>query len=170
MKTISVLTAFKIYDAGNSLVGVADVTLPKIEFEKLEQMGAGIAGSFEQAIPGHTKPMSASINFHSLTDRSSSLLNPSPKQITVRGSLQETDTASGVVSDIPLVVKMTTTPVSGDLGKISPGSKMDTKYDVNVQYLKVDRDGKNVIEIDPANMKCKIDGVDVLEQVRANIG
>lgn len=56
------------------------------------------------------------------------------------------------------------------LGKVSVGKATDSKKEFAVDYLKVEYDGEEVLEIDKLNMICKIKGVDYLADLRAAMG
>lgn len=55
-------------------------------------------------------------------------------------------------------------------GKLQRGETTDTELTVEVTYFKADFDGKNACEIDKFGYKAIINGKDLLEDVRKNLG
>lgn len=65
--------------------------------------------------------------------------------------------------------------IRGMLGEVDPGSwkpgdKAEFKYAVSVTYYKLEIDGVVIFEIDPVNSVRVINGVDQLQQARAQLG
>lgn len=157
-------------NGGTEIAGMVDVTLPTIEYLTETLSGAGIAGEIESITPGHTSAMSFSINFRSLVDKNISLIKPETYAFEVKGALQETDPKTKKIIVRSLAVAVRGVPKKSDLGKLAPGKQTDSTGEFTCEYLKVDIDGKNIVEIDKHNMKHAIDGKDFLAEVRAALG
>ena len=57
----------KVYDSdGNTLVAMADVDLPDIEYLSETLSGSGIAGEFDSPTIGHVKGMKAKFKFRAI--------------------------------------------------------------------------------------------------------
>ena len=61
-------------------------------------------------------------------------------------------------------------PKTTELGKLDVGTTSDTKTTLEVNYIKVTIDGKDVLELDKFNYICSIGGVDYLAEVREALG
>ena len=51
------LINFRVYENGNDLIGIADVTLPKVDYMTETVKGAGIAGEIDSPVKGHYSSM-----------------------------------------------------------------------------------------------------------------
>jgi P2 family phage contractile tail tube protein len=57
-----------------------------------------------------------------------------------------------------------------DLGDMKQGENTESKISTQCTYYKLVIDGKTLIEIDTVNMVENVNGVDMLEQHRRNLG
>ena len=88
------LVGFNVF-AENRLLGVADITLPSIEYMTETLSGAGIAGETETPALGQVSSMSVQISMRTQHTEARKLLELRGQQIDVRGSLQEQDSSTG---------------------------------------------------------------------------
>jgi len=162
----------KIYDIDNSnaLVAVADVDLPEIEYLSESLSGSGIAGEYDSPTIGHTKAMKIKLKFRAVYGDDLAMVAPTPRTLDVRASIQALDAGSSEYVPYPLRAVMVAMPLKKGLGKLDPGKKMDGELEMSVSYYKVYVDGLAVVEIDPLNFVCIIDGVDYLTTVREHLG
>jgi hypothetical protein len=165
------LTNFEVFDADEGrLLGMADVELPNLEAKSDTISGAGIAGEMEAPTKGHYSAMSVTINWRNVEAQALKLLAPKVHALEFRGSIQVFNASTSVLEDVPYKVVTRCFPKSGGLGKLAPGAAMEPSREFSTHYVKVFLDGKEYIEIDQPNYICKIDGVDYLAAVRANLG
>jgi P2 family phage contractile tail tube protein len=61
-------------------------------------------------------------------------------------------------------------PKTVDLGKLDVGATSDSSTELECSYLKLTLDGRDRIELDKFNFIYKVDDVDYLALVRANLG
>lgn len=54
---------FAVYEDANEYLGMAEATLPDLEYLAEEMSGAGIAGNVEEIIIGHLSAMTTTLNF-----------------------------------------------------------------------------------------------------------
>lgn len=171
MKQIpELLTAFAVYKDGNTLMGIADVELPNLEYMTETIKGAGIAGEIEESIVGHFSAMSITVNFRTVTDSLTALSAPKYHMLEFRGSIQSQNPGTGEFKTGKLKVVTKAMPKSTQLGKLAMGSPMDSSFEGGVSYIKVMLDGKILFEIDKFNYVCIIDGVDYLSDTRDALG
>jgi P2 family phage contractile tail tube protein len=161
---------YNLYNEAEKLVGITgEVTLPALEMMTETVSGAGIAGEYESAIPGHFGSMPIDISFRMLNESSVSLLKESTVMLTLRASHQSYDVSSGKKLRRPLKVVIRGITKSLELGKVEVGKPTESKVSVEVLYIKVSENDKVLVEIDKLNMICVIDGKDILEDVRGQI-
>jgi phage tail tube protein FII len=55
-------------------------------------------------------------------------------------------------------------------GTVEAMKPMNSKTTVETHYIKIELAGETLCEVDKYGYKCVIDGVDLLAEVRANIG
>lgn len=161
---------FNVYDEGNKLVGVSgEITLPNLEAMSETISGAGIAGEYESPTPGHFGSISMEIPFRVLYDSSFDLMEPTGRNIVLRASQQSYDVAGGKIEYRALKITIKTLPKGIDLGKLGVGKMTETKNTVEVLYIKVEENGKTLLELDKLNFVFKVNGKDVLSKVRSQI-
>ncbi len=159
-----------VYFSNRELLGVADVELPKIEFDSEALKGLGIGGEMEVVNPAYLKPMNAKLKFNTITDNFAKLTAPKAHELEIYGATQFTDTSTGDVKigQIRAYLKASAKSASG--GKIEISKTMDSELELAVYVYKLEIDGKMVYEIDPANFVLRIDGQDYLQDVKAALG
>jgi hypothetical protein len=158
---------FNVYKEGGKLVGVsAEVTLPSLEASTETISGAGIAGEYESPNIGHFGPISMEIPFNTLYTDIFDLLTPETKNITLRGSMALYDVAAGKLVNKGIKILVKGMPKGIDLGKMSPGKPMENKVPLEISYIKVDIDGKTVLEVDKLNFIYVVNGIDYLQEIR----
>ena len=132
--------------------------------------GAGIAGEIESITAGHTSPLTLGLNIRALIGEDFAVLEPRAYNLEIKAGIQSFDKTAGKVEYGKLSVLARGIPKTMSLGKVAVGKTTDSKKEFAVDYLKVEYDGKEVLEIDKLNMICKINGVDYLADLRAAIG
>ncbi len=164
------IVAFNVYDEADKLIGVsAEVTLPNLETMAETVSGAGILGEFESPNPGHFGSIQMEIPFRVLYDKSFKLMEPRGQTITLRASQQSYDLAAGKISQRPLKITVKGLPKNLDLGKLSAGQPTETTNVLEVLYLKVEENGKALLELDKLNFIYTVNGLDVLKDIREQI-
>lgn len=161
---------YNIYLDNDKLIGIkADVTLPKLEQMTETISGAGIAGEYESAVPGHFGKIETDITFNAVTEDAANLLIPGAKSLVFRASQQSYDVAGGKMNFRALKITMKVLSKGIDLGKLSPGKATETKNTFEVVYIKVEENGKTLLELDKLNFIFIVNGTDVLADIRNQI-
>lgn len=161
---------FEVYEDAATLIGVAQATMPDISFMTASITGAGVSGTVETPLAGMLEAMTLTLNFRSVTDAAVSLASPKKHNIDLRVVGQHWDTTAvdkKLWGDKYIMVVF---PKKLAPGTIAPASASDASGEYSVYYLAVYKDGKKVIEIDPFNQICVINGVDHLADVRRALG
>ena len=169
-KIPEVLVGFAVYLDSNELLGIADVELPEFEATTVEIKGAGIAGSADMPLLGHTGSMTLTINWRTITGNHLALAAPKAHDLTLRGSIQHYDAGTGEHTTVPLKVTVKTPPKKLGLGKLDSGENMDSSAEFEVVYILIELDGEKVIEFDKFNYIFKVNDTDYLEGVRKDLG
>jgi len=164
------ISNYNVYNDTDKLVGVsAEVTMPKLEAMSETISGAGIAGEFDSPTPGHFGSIQVEIPFRVLMDQSFKLMVPGAKNIVLRASQQSYDVAGGQINHRPLKITFRGLPKGVDLGTMGVGKQTDTKNTLEVLYIKIEENGKTLLELDKLNFIYKINGVDVLGDIAKQI-
>ncbi|MDR7867611.1 MAG: phage major tail tube protein [Sporomusaceae bacterium] len=164
------LISYRVYRDGVDLVGTADVQLPELEAMTETIKGAGIAGEVDSPVLGHYGSMTLVLNWRTLVKPIAFLSRQEVHALDLRGASQVMDSASGAYKVVPIRITIRATPKKTSLGKFEVGAQMESSNELEVSYIKVALDGADVIEIDKYNYIAKIDGVDVLADVRSALG
>ncbi|MBY0088392.1 phage major tail tube protein [Brevibacillus brevis] len=165
------LRNFNVYlDGSNDLKGVADIQLPSFELMTDTVKGAGIAGEYDSPTLGHFQSMKLSLSFRTVTREMFGLLRQKSQRLDCRGALQLYDAGEGASKTVAVKVVVQGPTTKVDPGKFETGSAMDGSAEVEALYLKIDYDGKTIVEIDKLNFICVIDGVDQLADTRKALG
>ena len=161
---------YRVYKDGVNLLGIATVDLPELSFMADTLSGAGIAGEIETSVKGQLQAMSATIHWNTVTQENLKLLELDGAELTFRASQQYVDQANNRL--IPKGLKIVTKGITKTmgLGTLEVGVKNDSSYEYELTYLKIEMEGKETVEIDKFNFIFKIDGKDILSDVRTHIG
>lgn len=165
------LNDFRVFVSGSpDLKGVADLQLPSFEAMTETISGAGIAGEYESNNFGHFQSMKFTLNWRMITDELTAFLKPGAIQIDCRLANQEYDQTSGSYQFKANRVVVKGHVIKNDLGKAAKGSPYEGSSEVEVLYIKVERDGKTIVELDKINYIYNVDGVDYLAGIRKALG
>jgi P2 family phage contractile tail tube protein len=165
------LNDFRVYvDGSSDLKGIADLTLPSFEQMTESINGAGIAGEYESPNIGHFQSMKLILNWRVLNNDLSTFLAPIARKIDCRGANQEYDAATGKYSFPSVRVLVQGVPTKVEPGKMEKGSPYEASTEIEVTYIKIEIDGKTVVELDKLNYKYVVNGVDYLAEVRKALG
>lgn len=164
-----VINNFNVYNGeGNNFVGItAEMNLAPLTNLVESISGAGISGNYNAPIIGHYDSIQQEVPFRVLYKEMADLANPlKPTRVNIRGAIQVTDKATGVAEmcGFRYVVGGRCTGINP--GTAQPGKSMGSSLTIEATYLLIELDGEKVIEIDKLNNICRIDGVDLLEEVR----
>ena len=150
--------------------GTVDVTLPVIKYKTVSMTGAGIAGEMEEPVMGHIDPMTCQIKFRNLTREGAIIMAPGQHQIEFRGAREDFDTESGAKIYVPMKYIMVVEALEHNVGTLAPQSGSDGTGTFAVHKFMAFEAGRKFIDIDPANYKHEIDGVDYLAAARYAMG
>ncbi|MGG4034205.1 phage major tail tube protein [Paenibacillus cisolokensis] len=164
------LINFSVYKDGNTWLGVSDIVLPNIESMTETVSGAGIAGEVDSPTIGHFGSMTATLNWRTVDRKAIELLRPVSHALDFRGSQQVYNPATGEYRSVGIRVSVKAIAKNVTSGNFAPATTTGTSTELEVTYIKIWEDGKVVIEIDKYNFVFRVDGKDMLEQVRRQLG
>lgn len=165
----SKIHSYNLYndDLGGRFFGVGDeCALP--DFEQLVETlsGAGILGELDDPAPGHYSNQQMEIPFRVLDEEPISLMDTTKAvKLTMRGALQSL-TSEGDTAFRPLKVVVRGKCATLKLGTLKAATAMNSSVTLNISYIKISLNGKELVELDKLNGIFKIDGKDVLQKVR----
>ena len=132
--------------------------------------GAGLAGEIDSPAIGHFKSMEVQLNWRTVTKDNSFLAKPESVNLDLRGAQQVYDSSTGKYVTSKLKVVIRGVPKKFELGKLDMGASVGSSNTLEVNYIKVSLDGKEVIELDKFNYIYKVDGEDWMADVREALG
>jgi P2 family phage contractile tail tube protein len=164
------LVNYEAYLDGDRIIGTVDLALPNIQSMTQTVQGAGIAGSADVPVLGHTQDMTSTVNFRTAHVAVRELLPQKYHHIEYWGAIQNLDTGTGelTVKQHKIIMKMM--PKGDNLGNFNPGELQGRSIEFNVSYLKEMVDNQLIREIDKFNYKYDVGGQDLLGQVRTAVG
>lgn len=165
-----IVVNYALYENAKEHLGTVEVDLPDLSWISTELSGAGIAGKVETIIKGHIESLSLGIKFRTMTEEAINLASPVRHTIDLRAARQDENPVSGEFEVVPIKHVMVVLPKSLSGGKVAPASPSDASGQYAVRYWAQYIDGKKVLEIDPMNYICVINGVDYLATTRAALG
>lgn len=164
------LVGFTVFKDGVRKMGLADITLPDIEYMTESLKGSGVGGEVDLINPGNISAMTATFNWRTINDDLLVLAQPITHQLECLGAVEQYDAGSGEYVTKQAAVTMRVTPKKVSLGKFENNATTDSSNEFSVVYLKVKFDGVTAVEIDPLNYIFNIGGNDFLSAVRVALG
>lgn len=161
---------YEVFVDGNRFLGTASVDLPELNYMTSETKGAGIAGTHEAPVLGHMESFEATLHWRTIHQKPIDLLTRDALQISLRGAMQKYDAATGVRSVLPVRIELRALTGGTELGKLEPGEQTETTTKLNCDRVLIVIDNKECFEHDFYNFVHKINGVDLLGDVRIALG
>lgn len=161
---------YAAYEGETEYLGIAQVTLPKLSFMTQGVKGSGIMGEIDVANIAELESMQIQIQMLVTTAQSVQMMEHRIHDWEFREVQQSIDGATGThkVTGVKHVFKAF--PVSMDGGTLKPQSTSDPTITAAVYYWAMYRDGVKVLELDPLNYICFINGTDYAANVRNAMG
>lgn len=162
---------YMLYADGNrTLTALVDVDMPDIQFMSETISGAGIAGEIDSTTLGHLQAMTMGLNFRTLIDQNYNMLEQRAYNLEIKAGIQSLDQDAGKFITGKYRIMVKGYPKGFSQGKLSVGKATDSKQEFAVNYMKVEYDGEEVLEVDKINMIFKVRGTDYLTDTRAAMG
>jgi P2 family phage contractile tail tube protein len=122
-------------------------------------------------LPAGLDKMEARIKFNSIyADFIALASNPFVlRTIIVRASKQDWD-QRGVAREVPVKAELRGFFKEFDTGKVKARDAAEAEATISVVYYRLEVDGREVVEVDVMNNIYKVEGRDILQNYRANLG
>lgn len=161
---------YAVYEGSEEYVGQSQVTLPSLQMITQTVKGAGIAGEIETVLIGQMRAMELQMQMLVMTKSVIKLAEQRIHDLELREAQQVVDATTGnhSVEAVKHVFKVF--PKQLDGGTLQPQSTSNANIAWAVYYWAEYRDGVKVLELDPINYICYINGTDYLEPVRRALG
>lgn len=164
------VNAYKVYENEVDFMGHAQVTLPNLTALRVVLNGAGIMGNVGVALIGHYDAMQMTINFRLMSQSVARLNAPRRHNISILAAHQGEDPAKGAIISDTVKHIFVAQPAGLTGGTIAPAAPNDGNILFDVKYWAQYINGEKVLEIDPLNRICFMDGQDWLKPVRTALG
>lgn len=162
-----IMVDFNVYNQAEKLIGSGpEIELPEFESITATVSGAGVMGEYETSAPGHFSSMEIEIPFRTITDEASSLNEPRRQQLVFRGSIQYYNRIRGINEHRPLKVVIAGKPKGLSPGKMIKSEQMEATAKIEIEYIKLETDGKTLVELDKLNSIYVVNGRDYYETIR----
>ena len=165
----SKIHSYNLYndDLGGRFFAVGDeCTLPDFEALTETLSGAGILGELDDPAPGHFSNMQMEIPFRVLDEEPVSLMDTTKAvKLTLRGAQQTlSDEGDTVFRSMRVVVRGKCATLKS--GTVKAATAMSSSVTLNITYIKIEVNDKELVELDKLNGILKNNGVDILQKVR----
>lgn len=167
---IKKLTNGNVYIDGNNYLGAAkEIDLPKVVQVMAEYSGLGLAGKIE--LPSGIEKMESKITWNSFfPEVFKKIGDPSAAmEMQIRGNLEDWS-SGGRGNQQPYVCYMTATQKELNFGSFKQHENVEHETNYSVYYVKLEVNGESIIEFDAMANIYKVNGTDIMETYRTNIG
>lgn len=163
--------SFRVYNNGNNFLGDATIELPEISYITDTLNGAGIAGEIESPVIGMTQSISMKLTFMSATHPYFDINDWTASQLyECFSSMQVSDPTTGLRSNCPYRINFIGRIKTQSLGTLEVGKKHGNEVEFEVTRLEVYLDSEEKLIIDKLNFIYRVNGTDLLQGVRADMG
>ena len=163
--------AFRVYKNSKSLLGIATVEMPQIDYLTETISGSGIAGEYDSPAIGITSSMTAKFTWiRQCRDFFTLLDQHQGNQLELRASVQSVDETTGKKVSAGLRISLVAAPKSSPLGSLETGKKQGNETEMEVTRIRIELDGEEKLLIDKLAFIHRINGQDHLAPVREDLG
>ncbi len=164
------ITKFNVYANGDRLLGIAEITLPPLEFQTTEIKGAGIAGTIDSPGGAMFGSLTGTLNWRVTTEEFMTLAEPHGHELDLYAQQLHWDSGKGEYESKSMHIFMKALTKKLDMGKLSDMESQEASTEHEIYYLKIEIDSVPQIEIDKYNYVYRVQGTDFLEQTRRDLG
>lgn len=161
---------FTVYANGDEEYGIAELSLPDLEFITSTIKGGGLAGELEVPTLGQLKAMKATITWQIVEKSLSKMARQRYQQVEFRGAQQTENTETGDLEVAAVSIQLGGWVTKTALGKLANTEITGSTTELSVNSLKAVVDGYEMYNIDVMNGVCIIDGVDYWADIRKALG
>lgn len=164
-----VINNFNVYNDANRVVGTTgEISLAQLQAMTATVSGAGIIGEYNTAVVGMFQSMQQEIPFRMIDKDFFGMLNTGEQsKIVLRSSVQQRNRETGgTLSTKAMRVVYRGHPTAANFGSVQTGNMMNASITLEVTYMLVEFGGTVMLELDKLNSIYKINGKDLLEDIR----
>ena len=163
--------AYRVYYQGTDLLGMATLEMPQIQYITETLNGSGSAGEIESPVIGLSQSMTCKMTFTSVTDNMFDTLDWTQQPLfECYSALQIVDETTGIRDSIPYRINLLGRPKNMNLGSLEQGKKHANELELELTRLEVLLDGEEKLLIDKLQFIHRVNGTDLLQKVRAQMG
>lgn len=162
------INRYNVYKNGKQLIGVAgELTLPEVANLMDSMEGAGTGGNMDIPVIGLIDELEMEIPFMSICQDTFSIMDPTESaDLTLNGAIQGADPGTGKVAYQNISISVRGVVKKFTPGTMKAGSKMNSSLTLGLSYYKIVVNGKTQLEIDRYNGVYKVNGKDIMKEVR----
>jgi P2 family phage contractile tail tube protein len=149
------VTNYSIFLQGRRLIGVADITLPKLENMSDTLKGSGIFGEIDMPVQAHFKAYTVMLKWLTPVDDTVFATIQDGAQLDAWVAYQMHDSGTNQIVHAGWRFVMGTAPKSFNLGKLEIGAKGDAESEYELISLRAFHDDQIMLEIDKENAVCR---------------
>lgn len=166
-----VVNDMRVYLSGaDDMIGCKELKMPDLAALIASVEGIGIAGKIEAPIEGHFDSLEAELTWQLPTKTSTRLVAGKTVSLDAYADLQSYDGGNSEYAHESYHVVLRGRVKSHKPGTMKAGSAMESTTTIECHYIKISIGDTELCEIDKFGYKSVVNGVDLLEQVRKNIG
>lgn len=144
--------------------------LPEIAALTADITGAGLAGKIEAPVVGQIDSMETKMTLRVPTAQAMALSAGKAISVENYADIQNFDSGANEYAHTQMRSVIRGRTKSVNPGTLQRGETTDAEITIETHYLKVEFDGKTACEIDKFGYKAVVNGVDLLADVRSNLG
>lgn len=164
----TVTNTYNVYNKGNMLIGLSDkIDIPDFSAVTEEMSGSGLLGKIQEAVMGHFDSQEMTIPFLNLDNDIFSFADPLEViDLNLRASQQQLDRKNGTAEWRGLRIAIRGKLKSFKPGQLKQGGRMDASITLEIHYILIEIDGEPKLELDKLNQVYKVNGKDIMEEMR----
>lgn len=165
-----IINDYKVYKKAKFIGTSGEVELPELSAISETNEGAGVLGEIETPATGQFESMVTKIKFAILYEDIFDLMDTTKAQeLTLRADGQYTDKTTGDTQDCLVKIVVRGKAKTTNLGTLAKGKKGEPEIELETFYLKIEIDGKTLLELDKLNYIYKVGGKDLMAKIRKNL-
>lgn len=164
-----VINKFNVYNDANRVMGTtAEVNIAELKAMTASVSGAGIQGEYNTSVVGMFQSMSQEIPFRMIDRDFFNMLNTGEQsKIVLRSSVQQRNRETGgTLSNEAMRIVLRGHPTEAKFGTVKMGDLMNAAITLEVTYILVEIAGETMLELDKLNSVYKVNGKDLLKDIR----
>lgn len=164
----TVTNTYNVYDKGNRLIGLSDeITLPDFSAVTEEMSGSGLLGKIQEAVMGHFDSQEMEIPFLNLDNDIFAFADPLEViDLNLRASQQTLNKKEDKAGYRGVRVAVRGKLKSFKPGVLKQGGKMGSSITLELHYILIQIDGETKLELDKLNGVYRVNGKDIMEEMR----